>query len=114
MYKYPKSMKIKAARSYTTVTGPMVRANFAAIHLLQSTATKGKQTAPKLFEDEWNYVLGDPELDVIGNRDLLAQLRHKNIGPAFYHLGHKIIYHSFDLNAWAEARRVEPKKDGRT
>lgn len=69
---------------------------------------------PNLFDNERNYVLGDPELDVIGDRDKLAQWRHKNTGPAFYRLGRKIIYRGADLNAWAEAGRVDPGKFGRT
>lgn len=61
-----------------------------------------------LFENERNYVLGDPELDIIGDRDKLAQWRHKKMGPAFYKLGRKVIYRGTDLNAWAEACRVDP------
>ena len=61
-----------------------------------------------LFEDARTYVLGDPELDIIGDREKLAQWRHKGIGPAFYRLGRKIVYRGEDLNAWAEANRVEP------
>ena len=63
-----------------------------------------------LFEQDRNYVVGDPELEIIGNRDKLAQWRHKRIGPPFYKLGRKIIYRGADLNAWAEAQRVEPGK----
>ena len=61
-----------------------------------------------LFEQNRNYVLGDPELDLIGDRMKLAQWRHKSMGPAFYRLGRKIIYKGADLNAWAEANRVDP------
>ena len=60
-----------------------------------------------LFEDDRNYVLGDSELDLIGDRDKLAQWRHKGMGPAFYRLGRKIIYRGADLNAWTDARRVD-------
>ncbi|GAB5447416.1 MerR family transcriptional regulator [Gymnodinialimonas sp.] len=63
-----------------------------------------------LFEQNRNYVLGDPELDVIGPREKLAQWRHKGTGPAFYRLGRKIIYRGEDLNAWADAKRVEPAR----
>ena len=63
-----------------------------------------------LFEQDRNYVLGDPELDIIGDRDKLAQWRHKGMGPPFYKLGRKIIYRGADLNAWAEANRVDPAK----
>ncbi|MCK0095005.1 MerR family transcriptional regulator [Yoonia sp. F2084L] len=61
-----------------------------------------------LFEQNRNYVLGDSELEIIGDRDKLAQWRHKNMGPPFYRLGRKIIYRGADLNAWAEANRVDP------
>ena len=61
-----------------------------------------------LFEQNRNYVLGDEELNLIGDRDKLAQCRHKGTGPAFYRLGRKIIYREADLNAWADAQRVDP------
>jgi len=64
----------------------------------------------KLFEDDRNYVLGDEELNLIGDRDKLAQWRHKGMGPPFYRLGRKIIYRGADLNDWAEASRVDPSK----
>ena len=66
-----------------------------------------------LFEQNRNYVLGDLELDLIGDRDKLAQWRHKGMGPAFYRLGRKIIYRGADLNAWAESSRVDPRKGER-
>lgn len=65
-----------------------------------------------LFEQDRSYVLGDTELDVIGNREKLAQWRHKGTGPAYYRLGRKIIYRGVDLNAWVNARRVETCKGG--
>lgn len=61
-----------------------------------------------LFEDNRNYVLGDDELSLLGDRDKLAQWRHKGMGPAFYKLGRKIVYRGLDLNTWANAQRVEP------
>ena len=61
-----------------------------------------------LFEDNRNYVLGDNELEILGDREKLAQWRHKGMGPAFYRLGRKIIYRGADLNAWAEANRIDP------
>ena len=61
-----------------------------------------------LFENNRNYVLGDNELKLIGDRELLAQWRHKGIGPAYYRLGRKIVYRGVDLNAWADAQRVDP------
>jgi hypothetical protein len=61
-----------------------------------------------LFEDNRNYILGDPELEIIGDRDKLAQWRHKNTGPAYFKLGRKIVYNGSDLNVWADANRVDP------
>jgi len=66
---------------------------------------------PNLFEQNRNYVLGDEELELIGNVDKLAQWRHKNMGPPFYRLGRKIIYRGADLNEWTEANRVDPRED---
>ncbi len=65
-----------------------------------------------LFDQNRTYVLGDPELDLIGDRAKLAQWRHKGVGPAYYRLGRKIIYRGADLNAWAEANRVETRIGG--
>ncbi len=62
----------------------------------------------QLFDNSRNYILGDPELDLIGDRNKLAQWRYKGIGPAFYRLGRKIVYRGEDLNAWAAAHRIEP------
>ena len=67
-----------------------------------------------LFEDDRNYVLGDSELELLGDRDKLAQWRHKRMGPAFYRLGRKIIYRGSDLNAWAEGSRVDPSEQVRS
>ena len=66
-----------------------------------------------LFEQNRNYVLGDTELDLIGDWGKLAQWRHKGMGPAFYRLGRKIIYRGADLNDWAESSRVDPGKGER-
>lgn len=63
---------------------------------------------PTIFENHRNYVLGDSELELLGDREKLAQWRHKGMGPAFYRLGRKIIYRGCDLNEWAEAHRVDP------
>jgi len=61
-----------------------------------------------IFENTRNYTLGDPELDLFGSREKLAQWRHRNFGPAYIKLGKKVIYRGVDLNAWAEAQRVTP------
>lgn len=65
-----------------------------------------------LFESNRSYVLGDPELEIIGDREKLAQWRHKRMGPAYYRLGRKIVYRGVDLNAWADANRIDPGESG--
>lgn len=60
-----------------------------------------------IFENNRNYVLSDSELHIIGDREKLAQWRHKGVGPAYYRLGRKIVYRGIDLNEWAEANRIE-------
>ena len=67
---------------------------------------------PNLFENTRNYTLDDPELNILGDRDKLAQWRHKNHGPADYKLGRKVLYRGSDLNAWVEAHRVDPSQSG--
>ena len=66
----------------------------------------------ELFENERNYLPGDPELDLIGNRQKLAQWRHKMKGPAYFRIGRKIIYRGSDLNDWLAANRVDPSTRG--
>jgi hypothetical protein len=69
----------------------------------------GHQKMTTLFETNRNYVLGDQELEIIGDREKLAQWRHKGLGPAYYKLGRKVIYCGSDLNAWAEANKIDPE-----
>lgn len=68
---------------------------------------------PTIFESDRTYVLGDPELDLLGSREKLAQWRHKGCGPAYYKLGRKIVYSGADLNDWVEERWVS-RKDSAT
>ena len=63
----------------------------------------------KLFDETRTYVLGDPELKLIGSKEKLSQWRHRSVGPAFYRMGRRIIYHGTDLNEWAATQRVEGK-----
>ncbi|PCJ74055.1 MAG: MerR family transcriptional regulator [Rhodobacteraceae bacterium] len=60
-----------------------------------------------LFDNTRNYLLGDPELNLIGTREKLGQWRCRGVGPAYFTLGRKIIYSGVDLNAWANAQRVQ-------
>lgn len=64
----------------------------------------------ELFDPARVYVLGDAELDVIADRDKLAQWRHRNTGPAFHKFGRKIVYRGDDLNAWVNAHRFDPEE----
>ncbi|UWR21290.1 AlpA family transcriptional regulator [Sulfitobacter sp. S190] len=62
----------------------------------------------ELFQSDRNYVLGDPELELLGDRTKLAQWRHKGMGPVYYKLGRKIVYRGADLNEWVAAQRIIP------
>ena len=62
-----------------------------------------------LFNNDKAYAPSDPEMAIIGDTEKLKQWRHRNVGPAFYRLGRKIVYSGADLNAWVAANRVEPK-----
>jgi hypothetical protein len=66
----------------------------------------------KLFQNDRNYLLGDPELNLLGDRAKLGQWRHKRMGPPFYKLGRKVVYRGSDLNAWAEAQKVCHEQQG--
>ncbi len=62
----------------------------------------------KLFDDNRNYLPTDPEiLSLLGTKEKQAQMRYHGRSPAFYRLGRKVIYHGADLNAWANAQRVD-------
>lgn len=66
-----------------------------------------------LFDPKRHYLPTDPEiLALLGNRTRQAQMRHHGRAPAFFRLGRKIIYHGADLNAWANARRVDTFNEG--
>ncbi len=64
-----------------------------------------------LFDQNRNYLPGDPELELLGDRAKLAQWRHRSCGPPYYRLGRKIVYRGEDLNAWAQASRVDPARE---
>lgn len=61
-----------------------------------------------LFDDDRNYQPNDREIiEVMGSKSKQAQMRHRGTAPSYYRLGRKIIYRGVDLNAWAEAQRIE-------
>ena len=64
-----------------------------------------------IFEDDRTYVLGDPELEVLGSREKLAQWRHRMVGPPWVKIGRKVAYLGSDLNAWLSARRIDPSRE---
>lgn len=62
----------------------------------------------KLFDDERRYRPMDPEiLEMLGSPKKQAQMRHHRRSPNYYKLGRSIFYTGVDLNAWAQANRVE-------
>ena len=63
-----------------------------------------------IFDSDRIFFLGDPELEVIGSREKLAQWRHRNTGPAFVRIGRRIGYHGTDLNAYLAAQRIDPNE----
>ncbi|WP_424940425.1 MerR family transcriptional regulator [Aliiroseovarius sp. S253] len=62
----------------------------------------------KIYDDDRIYFPEDPELRVLGDREKLAQWRHRMTGPAFIRIGRRIGYHGTDLNAYLSAQRVDP------
>jgi hypothetical protein len=61
-----------------------------------------------LFDEKRHYQPCDPEIiSLLGNETKQAQMRHHKRSPSYYRLGRKIIYHGADLNAWAQANKVE-------
>ena len=60
------------------------------------------------FEADRYYRPGDPALDVIGSKGTLATWRWAGCGPRYTKLGRRILYFGVDLNAWLDARVVEP------
>lgn len=65
----------------------------------------------KIFDNNRAYILGDPELRVLGSREKLAQWRHRRCGPPWIKIGRKVAYLGTDLNAWLEAQRTDPSNE---
>jgi len=61
------------------------------------------------FDPDLYYRPQDPAMRLIATVGALAIWRCKGTGPAYIKLGHKILYQGRDLNAWLDARRVEPR-----
>ncbi|MCP3971249.1 MAG: MerR family transcriptional regulator [Rhodobacteraceae bacterium] len=65
----------------------------------------------ELFDSKRTYILGDPELDVLGTREKLAQWRHRRVGPPWVKIGRKVAYLGTDLNAYIVAQRTDPNNE---
>ncbi len=61
-----------------------------------------------IFDDDRVYFPEDPEMRLLGNREKLAQWRHRMTGPAFIRIGRRIAYHGTDLNTYLAAQRIDP------
>ncbi|MEO9825047.1 MAG: MerR family transcriptional regulator [Paracoccaceae bacterium] len=65
----------------------------------------------EIFEQRRTYILGDPELGVLGTREKLAQWRYRRVGPPWIKIGRKVAYLGADLNAWIAAQRTDPNSE---
>lgn len=66
-----------------------------------------------LFNETRHYQPTDPEIiALLGSITKQAQMRHFKRSPSYFRLGRKIIYHGADLNAWAQANKVETGGEG--
>ena len=66
-----------------------------------------------VFDEDRTYVLGDPELDLIGSRERLAQWRYQCKGPPYYKLGRKILYRRSAVLDWLEEQETIGQRRGR-
>ncbi len=64
-----------------------------------------------VFNDDRVYFPEDSEMQLLGNREKLAQWRHRMCGPAFIRIGRRIAYHGADLNAWLASQRTDPNNE---
>ena len=61
-----------------------------------------------MFDENKLYFLNDPALSILGVYSTLAGWRHKGFGPKYIKIGSRVAYKGCDLNAWIEARTVQP------
>ncbi|SMX24044.1 MerR family transcriptional regulator [Boseongicola aestuarii] len=64
-----------------------------------------------IFDNNRTYILGDPELHLLGTREKLAQWRHRMVGPPWVKIGRKVAYLGTDLNNWLAAQRTDPSNE---
>ena len=61
-----------------------------------------------MFDPDRLYRASDPELEIIASPGVLAQWRHKNVGPPFIKLTNRILYSGEAINRWLAERTVLP------
>ena len=74
----------------------------------EHNANRREPISSERFEDRRYYRPGDAALSVIASRGTLATWRWQGRGPRYTKFGHRILYLGADLNAWLDARVVEP------
>ena len=61
-----------------------------------------------MFSETNIYMAGDPALRAIAPYSTMAHWRCEGRGPAFIKIGPRVAYRGRDLNAWLDARTVQP------
>ena len=74
----------------------------------QHDANRAQGTPNTRFAPDRYYQTADAALSVIASRGTLATWRWQGCGPRYTKFGHRILYLGADLNAWLDARVVEP------
>ncbi len=61
-----------------------------------------------MFDPDRLYRATDPELAIIASPGVLAQWRHRRVGPPFIKLSNRILYRGDALNRWLEQNTIQP------
>ena len=61
-----------------------------------------------MFDADRLYRASDPELEIIASPGVLAQWRHRGVGPPYVKLSNRILYRGADLNQFLAERTVQP------
>ena len=65
-----------------------------------------------MFDNNSLYRTDDPKLLALAPYSTWAHWRSEGRGPTFLKVGARVFYRGADLNAWLDARTVEPTIDG--
>ena len=76
--------------------------------MTQHNANRRESVPSTRFDNDRYYQPGDAALSIIASRGTLATWRWQSRGPRYIKFGHRILYFGADLNAWLDARVVEP------